>query len=236
MASKGASRGGRARASVLTADERKDIARKAATARWGTKNESQQASDSLEQASSEAIEQASHSLEQRQKSPQHPIALFSGKLMVGTGEYWVYVLDNRKRVMAQRELVRALMTQNHGNLNRFLEAPNLQPFIPEKVASEQAITFSIPGTQFLGNGYEATLAYFFWLSQHFGHIESNSIGQECRHSSVCPQWMQTNSVTGLPDSAASSAILIKTSFASSAERHSNSGSKPSACARAICAT
>ncbi len=144
-----AAKGGRARASVLTDEQRKTIARSAAHARWGTK----------------ADQQSSDSPDQEDESPESggvtdsgdglPIALFPGKMDLGGTPCAVYVLDNRKRVMAQREVVRVLTGITKGGLDRYLHA--LRDFIePEQILS-QAINFKIPGTSYTGKGYEVTL-------------------------------------------------------------------------------
>lgn len=90
-------------------------------------------------------------------SSEHPVALFPGKLKIGQAEFAVYVLDNGKRVMAQREVVRVLTGYESGNLSSYLKSQSLRPYIDAEEVSANAIEFSIPGTQYKGNGYEATL-------------------------------------------------------------------------------
>jgi len=85
------------------------------------------------------------------------VAIFSGKLAIGNVEFNVYVLDNRKRVMAQREVVRALTGKLSGDLPRLLEGEGLSDFIDVANLLAQTISFSIPGTQYKAIGYEATL-------------------------------------------------------------------------------
>ena len=99
----GAAKGGTARANVLTPERRKEIAQKAIAARWAKAGKS----TSVEQVSS-----AGKLLNQYDITISDPIALFPGKLTIGEVVFNVYVLDNRKRVMAQREGVRVL-TGNH---------------------------------------------------------------------------------------------------------------------------
>jgi hypothetical protein len=86
-----------------------------------------------------------------------PIALFPGKLTIGNAVFSVYVLDNGKRVMAQREVVRILTGHVKGDLPTYLKSQSLRPYIDADSITEQTIQFSIPGTQYKGNGYEATL-------------------------------------------------------------------------------
>jgi P63C domain len=59
--------------------------------------------------------------------------------------------------MAQREVVRTLTGRGHRDISRYIEAPNLRDFIDSQGILDQAIRFVISGTQFTGNGFEATL-------------------------------------------------------------------------------
>lgn len=140
----GSSKGGRARANVLTPDERKEIARKAVQARWA-------------KARSEQVEASADRQGKADPHPGMPIALFPGKLTIGDGEFGCYVLDNGKRVLSQREVVRALTGLVKGDLSRYLNARNLTPYIDERTVSPQTIQFRISGNPVTANGYEATL-------------------------------------------------------------------------------
>jgi hypothetical protein len=143
--SKHAAKGGKARASILTSDERKRIARAAALARWGVQTE-------------QASNMADHPPEPATAEPRRlPVAMFPGKLSIGDGKYLCYVLDNRKRVISQREVVRALTKQSKGGLERYLESTNLKPFISSRIVADQTIQFTIPGNPTTAIGYEATL-------------------------------------------------------------------------------
>ncbi len=57
--------------------------------------------------------------------------------------------------MTQRETVRVLTGNVKGGIERYLN--NLQPFVNPDEISRQTIQFKIPGTQYKGIGYEATL-------------------------------------------------------------------------------
>lgn len=149
----GASKGGRARASVLTGEERSEIARKAVRARWAKVKGSPSAS--IEQVSRDLAKPPKKSV---MKNPQGlPVALFKGELTMGDVTFPVYVLDNGKRVMAQREVVRALTGHVRGDILRYIETASLRDFIDSRTILEQTIRFVISGTQFTGNGFEATL-------------------------------------------------------------------------------
>ena len=143
-----AAKGGKARASVLTPEERSEIARGAARARWGDKKTEEKAD-----------QQASKNADRRDSTEQPglPIALFPGKLKVGDSEFHCYVLDNGKRVLSQREVVRALTGLIKGDLGRYLESQNLKPFLDNKVIASQSIQFAIPTNPVTAIGYEATL-------------------------------------------------------------------------------
>jgi hypothetical protein len=148
-----AAQGGKARASVLTPDERKAIARTAALARWANKTAGQQAS--MPPGGAENPQKKPRT--ELAGAPKLPIALFPGKLKMGSAEFAVYVLDNGKRVMAQREVVRVLTGRKGGKLTTYLEAHTIRDYIDPEAVAKQTLQFSIPGTQYTGNGYEATL-------------------------------------------------------------------------------
>ncbi len=148
----GAAKGGRARASVLSEDERKAIARKAIRTRWAKAKglpikDDGQVSASVVQPEMEAVTHPS----------KPPVALFPGRFSIGDGKYLCYVLDNGKRVISQREVVRALTKQSKGDLGRYLESQNLKPFISNRIVAGQTIQFSIPGNPVTAIGYEAPL-------------------------------------------------------------------------------
>ncbi|MGD0074127.1 MAG: P63C domain-containing protein [Candidatus Binataceae bacterium] len=150
----GAAKGGRARANVLTAEERQEIARKAVQARW-SKAKKTGPKSTIEQVSNDLVKPPKKSL---MKNPEGlPVALFRGNLEIGDAKFPVYVLDDGKRVMAQREVVRALTGRGHGDISRYIETANLREFIDSQSILDQAIRFVISGTQFTGNGFEATL-------------------------------------------------------------------------------
>ena len=149
IVSKYASKGGRARASVLTPEQRREIAQTAARARWGDNPDDKQASGSPDRQP--------ETVKTKEKSDGVPIALFPGKLTIGDAEFSVYVLDNGKRVMAQREVVRILTGHVKGDLGRYLESQSLRPYIELSKITRETIQFKIPGTQYKGIGYEATL-------------------------------------------------------------------------------
>jgi hypothetical protein len=154
----GASKGGRARANTLTAGERRDIAKKAATARWGKAGKITQQPPSPTEQASDSLDQQNEPIKNgASESNDIPVAIFPGKISIGAAQFSVYVLDNRKRVMSQREVVRVLTGNIKGDLGRYLESQSLQPYINIKEINRQTIQFNIPGTQYQGTGYEATL-------------------------------------------------------------------------------
>src|SRR4051812_18562897 len=94
----GAAKGGRARASILSKEERQAIGRKAIAARWAKakgispEQQEQQVSESVDHYKTIVL----------QEQPKLPVALFPGTLSIGEGKYLCYVLDTGKRVISQR--------------------------------------------------------------------------------------------------------------------------------------
>jgi len=152
LSSLGAAKGGRARASVLSGDERKAIARRAVQTRWAKAKGTPLPEEDQHSNSPEAYPVIT--LQAQRKSP---VALFPGKVSIGAAKFLCYVLDNDKRVISQREVVRALTGHSKGDITPYLEAQNLKPFISRKAIAEQTIQFTIPGNPVTAHGYEATL-------------------------------------------------------------------------------
>ena len=148
----GAAKGGRARAAVLTKEERKAIGRNAVQTRWAkakgiSLSEQVQVSDAVDQSSTQLPK----------ASDGTPFAIFRGKLTLGSADFVCYVLDNRKRVFSQREVVRVLTGNAKGNLSRYLETANVKPFIDSGLVADRTIQFRIPQNPKPAIGYEATL-------------------------------------------------------------------------------
>jgi hypothetical protein len=147
----GASRGGRARAAVLSKEQRSEIARNAVKARWA-----KQKGTSANDQGQVSVPDHSEKLEKRVVASL-PVSMFQGKLLIGGEEFVCHVLNNLKRVMAQREIVRILTGIEKGGLDRYLNALNLKSYINKDLILDQTIRFSIPGTNMESNGFEGTL-------------------------------------------------------------------------------
>src|SRR5438876_953266 len=150
-----AAQGGKARSSVLTPEERKAIARTDALARWGAREDKQASPPPDEQINQ--LKRQDKTEQDKTEKDGVATALFPGKLSIGGTEFSVYVLDNGKRVMAQREVMRVLTGHVKGGLGVYLESQSLRPYINPDEITRQTIQFKIPGTQYKGIGYEATL-------------------------------------------------------------------------------
>lgn len=149
LARLGAEKGGRARASVLTPEERRDIARQAAQARWkkagkGVGVSKKKGSEAQEPEGSTAQE------------PHSPHSLFRGALAMGDVEFECHVLSDHSRVLTAGEVVRVLTgrTSRPGSLNQYLDRiPGYRP----EVIRGRTIQFRVPGVPTPAIGYEATL-------------------------------------------------------------------------------
>lgn len=153
LAKLGASKGGKARASVLTPEQRSEVARAAVRARWarvkGIPLEGGQVSESLEQEINPSY---------KPPTPAGlPLSLFQGILTLGDISFPCHVLDTGDRVIAQREVVRALTGLQAGNLSRYLSSARLSNYIDLEHILNRTIQFAIPATQYEAIGYEATL-------------------------------------------------------------------------------
>jgi hypothetical protein len=149
--SKYAAQGGRARASVLTPDERKEIARTAARARWGASKGNKQSSGTPEQDAG-TVEVAK---EDSQEESSPPFSKFRGNLSIGGVECEAHVLNDLRRAFTRSELVRIASGRcEHDKLVKHLLRDSL---IENRLESGPTIQFKVPGSSQIATGYEATL-------------------------------------------------------------------------------
>lgn len=141
----GASKGGRARANILTSEERKDIARRAVMARW-------QKAGKLKTAEGPSTEEVQAPI--AKKPDDLPYSMFRGTLSLGNMEVECHVLSDLRRVFTQREIVRVLSRgRESGNLGRYLQR---NPLFDNKLQSGPTFQFKVPGGPTIATGYEAT--------------------------------------------------------------------------------
>ncbi|MBZ5639624.1 MAG: P63C domain-containing protein [Acidobacteriia bacterium] len=145
----GASKGGRARANVLTPQERKEIAGAAVAARWKKAK-----GEAYEPPKTSAAE-TSPGLTPATGRSDLPHSMFRGKLTLGNNEVEVHVLHDLRRVFTQREFVRVLTGgTDTSNLGRYLER---NPLVAKELpGGPEAIPFRVPGVPQTAHGYEAT--------------------------------------------------------------------------------
>ena len=155
LSSRGARKGGKARASVLTSDERRAIASKAAKSRWA-KQKGEPIPEGTESQTSEAARQPETIF-----TPQERVSHFHGELEFGSLTIPCHVLDDGSRVIAQREVVKALTGRENssGAIGPLIGIAALSPHISEEDVARKIIQFKLsgPGHQMVAYGYEATL-------------------------------------------------------------------------------
>lgn len=164
-----AAKGGQARASILSPEERSAIARTAARARWGEKAEDEEPSspESTLAISKKAIAERWTKYKAEMFPPQvpakenqsaeqsMPFSMFRGTVKIGDMDIECHVLSDERRVFTQREVVKVLSHgRDSGNLPRYLER---NPLYTNQFSAGPTVDFRIPGSPTIGNGYEATL-------------------------------------------------------------------------------
>jgi|SRR5882724_1208549 len=140
----GGLKGGKARAEALTPEERRDIAREAAKARW---------SKGKAPLGPQNIPQATYG------SPDRP-------LRIGSMEIPCYVLEDGRRVVVQSGMIRALGMSHGGSGNsggdrlaKFVAGKLINPYISKELIDRTQSPFlfkTIPSTS-IAYGYEATV-------------------------------------------------------------------------------
>jgi hypothetical protein len=139
----GARKGGRARAEVLTGSERSMIAKKAATARWAKED----APDGIDDEDDQPIATQGAT----------PFSLFRGTLTINDVSFECHVLNDHRRVLTQREVVRVVSGGRiSGNLSRYLQRI---PLYDESLLAGRTVQFRVPaqGATSIAIGYDATL-------------------------------------------------------------------------------
>lgn len=150
----GASKGGKARANVLTPEERSEIARNAVRARWA------KAGKLKPPAPVSEIPEESESPKETEEDTQTtgaalPFSMFKGTLRIGDRDMECHVLSDGRRVFTQREIVRVLTAGiNSGNLESQIRG---NPLITNVEVLGEVVRFKVPGTQFVAHGREATV-------------------------------------------------------------------------------
>jgi len=144
MSALGASKGGKARASTLTPEERKEIARNAVRARWRRLGKLKEVPE-IETSQIEPAEL---------HGPNLPFSMFPGELELGPLKMECHVLNDGRRVFTQREIVKALSGgRESGDLNRYLDR---NPVITNESPLGPEIPFKVPGSSIVAIGREAT--------------------------------------------------------------------------------
>ena len=84
-----------------------------------------------------------------------PYSKFKGTLQFGGVEFEAHVLNDLRRVLTQREVVRILSDgRESGNLTRYLDR---NPLIDTGLLLGPTVRFQIPGSRLVGTGYEGVL-------------------------------------------------------------------------------
>ncbi len=145
----GAAKGGKARANVLTPQERSDIARQAVRARWAKAGKLKD----IDGANKDLPDSREPDAPKTAES-ETPYSMFRGTLTMGDVELGCHVLSDGRRVLTQGEVVKAITGgSDTSNLTRYLERnPLTKDFRPGPV-----IRFTVPGTPAAAVGYEAPL-------------------------------------------------------------------------------
>jgi hypothetical protein len=133
----GASKGGRARANVLTASERSEIAKKAIAARWAKHKA--------------GIFPPEPNKEKESDDPgdDRPFSMFKGNIRIGEMDIECHVLSDERRVFSQREVVRVLSGgRESGNLGGYLTN---NPLYKNQFDLGATIQFRLPGSRDLSS-------------------------------------------------------------------------------------
>lgn len=143
----GAEKGGRARANVLTPEERSQIARDAVRTRWSKAGKLKQLVPMTKEEREERVTVS---------EPTRPHSMYPGELPIGGLSLECHVLNDGRRVFTQRAVTKALSPSGRtsGDLKVYLSR---NPLIDGAAVAAATIEFQIPGNPTPAHGYEATL-------------------------------------------------------------------------------
>ena len=161
LAKMGASKGGKARASVLTPEQRSEIARKAVRTRWAKEKGIPLEEDEGQVFNPLRQDQGESRLAVLTVEPSEKVSLFNGEVSFGDITIPCHVLNDGSRVIAQREVIKALTRQEKpsGTISRVIGVSSLTPYIDVDEVTSKVIQFRVSGAghRMLSFGYEATL-------------------------------------------------------------------------------
>ncbi len=145
-------KGGFARAEALTPEDRTQIARRAAQARWA---KSEGTDDELSGGSVPADEEIEADLTM-------PVARWRGTLNIVGMEVPCYVLDNGARVIGRTSATEVLSgIKGGGALELYLGAKALDPFINKDLILERFVPFRLPEVEGLKTAVKGLPAELF---------------------------------------------------------------------------
>lgn len=160
----GASKGGLARKAVLSPQERREIAQKAIRTRWAKVK-----GISIDEVGEQVSALGKTGDDTKPLGPDtllvgkegiKRVSLFKGDVHFGDIMVPCHVLSDGSRVIAQREVIKALTGQEKpsGSITRII-ASNLTPYITTEDIAEKIIQYDLSGAghQMSAYGYEATL-------------------------------------------------------------------------------
>ena len=157
-----ASKGGAARAKKLSPEERKEIAKKAAQARWAMKKK--QASARSENADSggipEGLKQAS--AREDEVPSTRPRAILSGSLALMGRGIPCYVLDDGRRVIGRTAANEALTgIDRYGDFEKTIGVRSLRPFLDFEKITSQFVAFDVEDVEQFSNDVKGMPADVF---------------------------------------------------------------------------
>jgi P63C domain len=139
----GAAKGGKARASTMTPEQRSEAARRAVTARWERAGKVPP-----KDTPKKAVKTTSG-------DEDVPYSMYPGTLLLGKLRLRCHVLNDGRRVLTQSEVMRVLRGRDTRTTSLSNYLAGLEGFDPKKLPSP--ITFRIPGLPRTALGYEAIL-------------------------------------------------------------------------------
>ncbi len=180
-------RAGKARAEALTPEQRSEIAKRAAKARWERHQDAEPEASVLTPEEEKQIE-----ADELAPSPDMPTAVHRGNLQIIDMDVPCYVLDNGVRVIGRTSATEVLTgIRGGGSLEKYIAVRALEPFIPKDLVLERMVPFKLPEVEGLDKAVKGLPAdLFIEICQGFVSALEYQFRPDSPHPRMTPRQMQ----------------------------------------------
>lgn len=101
------------------------------------------------------MKKASLSASEKSTYPTSPFAKYKGVLELGNKSVDCYVLDDGSRLISMRGTIKAISSDDNGDLSKYVRIKAIHPYLAPIDVSNKIVEFNIPGTSTTAKGIPA---------------------------------------------------------------------------------